>query len=120
MSIETIPVSNYMSAKGIITETVDQNIYAACSIGCVVVEDKNSGKNVKPVGILTERDVVRIFGTLDSASSRSPLSEIMSKPLITISTDSSIKDAIQTMQQKNIRAVYHTGLSRTNKFKGIN
>jgi CBS domain-containing protein len=126
MSIETIPVSNYMSAKGIITETVDQNIYAACriinknNIGCVVVEDKNSGKNVKPVGILTERDVVRIFGTLDSASSRSPLSEIMSKPLITISTDSSIKDAIQTMQQKNIRAVYHTGLSRTNKFKGIN
>jgi len=27
----------------------------------------------------------------------------MSKPLITISTNSSIKDALQTMQQKNIR-----------------
>lgn len=37
------------------------------------------------------RDVVRIFGTLDAASSQSPLSEMMSKPLITISTNSSIK-----------------------------
>ena len=27
----------------------------------------------------------------------------MSKPLITISTNSSIKDALETMQQKNIR-----------------
>ena len=94
-----------MSSKEIITETVDQNIYVACrimnknNIGCVVVVDKSE----RPVGILTERDVVRIFGTLDVASSRSPLSEIMSKPLITISTNSSIKDALQTMQQKNIR-----------------
>jgi CBS domain-containing protein len=108
MSIDTIPVSTYMSTKQVITETVDQNIYAACrimnknNIGCVVVVDK-SGKNEEPVGILTERDVVRIFGTLDAASSHSPLSEIMSKPLITISTNSSIKDALQTMQQKNIR-----------------
>jgi len=105
MSIDTIPVSAYKSPKEVITETVDQNIYAACrimnknNIGCVVVVDKSE----KPVGILTERDVVRIFGTLDAASSHSPLSEIMSKPLITISTNSSIKDALQTMQQKNIR-----------------
>jgi CBS domain-containing protein len=105
MSIDTIPISTYMSSKEIITETVDQNIYVACrimnknNIGCVVVVDKSE----RPVGILTERDVVRIFGTLDVASSRSPLSEIMSKPLITISTNSSIKDALQTMQQKNIR-----------------
>ena len=32
-----------------------------------------------------------------------PLHEIMSKPLINISINSSVKDAIQTMQQKNIR-----------------
>lgn len=32
-----------------------------------------------------------------------PLSDLMSKPLITVSTNSSIKDAIQTMQHKNIR-----------------
>jgi predicted transcriptional regulator len=32
MSIDTVPVSAYMSPKEVITETVDQNIYAACRI----------------------------------------------------------------------------------------
>lgn len=109
MSIDTIPVSTYMSAKEVLTETVDQNIYAACrimnknNIGCVVIIDKNGGNHKNPVGIITERDVVRILGKLDAASLNLPLREIMSKPLITISINSSIKDAIQTMQQKNIR-----------------
>jgi CBS domain-containing protein len=109
VSIDAIPVSTYMSAKGIITETVDQSIYAACrimnknDIGCVIIVDKNSGKHEKPVGIITERDVVRIFGTLDAASLHSPLREIMSKPLVTISINSSIKDAIQSMHRNNIR-----------------
>lgn len=109
MSIESIPVSTYMSNKGVITETADQNIYAACrimhknNIGCVVIVGKNASSHEKPVGIITERDVVRLLGRLDAASIHSPLSNIMSKPLVTISMNSSIKDAIQTMQQKNIR-----------------
>jgi hypothetical protein len=32
MSIDTIPVSTHMSAREVITETEDQNIYAACRI----------------------------------------------------------------------------------------
>ncbi len=106
MSIDTIPVSTYMSTKGIITETIDQTIYAACrimnknDIGCVIIVDKSSSK---PVGIITERDVVRILGKLDAASLHSPLSEIMSKPLVTISINGTIKDAIHSMYRNNIR-----------------
>jgi len=37
-----------------------------------------------------------------------PLHDIMSKPLITISMNSSIRDAIQTMQHKNIRLLVIT------------
>ena len=98
-----------MSSKGVITETADQNIYAACrnmhknNIGCVIILGKNDDSHEKPLGIITERDVVRLLGRLDSASIHSPLSNTMSKPLITISINSSIKDAIQIMQQKNIR-----------------
>jgi CBS domain-containing protein len=109
MSIESIPVSTYMSSKGVITETADQNIYAACrmmhknNIGCVIILGKNGGSHEKPVGIITERDVVHLLGRLDTASIHSPLSKIMSKPVVTISISSSIKDAIQIMQQKNIR-----------------
>ena len=62
-----------MSSKGVRTEPVDQNIYSVCSIMhknnivCVIVVDKNSD-NQKPVGIINERDVVRILGTLNAAS----------------------------------------------------
>ena len=52
---------------------------------------------------ITERDVVHILGTLNRALLDVPLRDIMSKPLITVSIYSSIKDATQTMQQKNIR-----------------
>jgi CBS domain-containing protein len=109
MSVDTIPVSTYMSSKGVITEEADQNIYAACkimhehNIGCVVIVGKNAANDKDPVGIVTERDVVRLLGSLDPASPHAPLRNIMSKPLITISTNSSIKEAIETMQAKNIR-----------------
>jgi CBS domain-containing protein len=73
------------------------------NIGCVIILGKNGGSLEKPVGIITERDVVRLLGRLDEVSIHSPLSKIMSKPVVTISINSSIKDAIQTMQQKNIR-----------------
>lgn len=109
MSIDTIPVSTYKSSKGVITKTVDQNIHAACrtmhenNIGCVVIVGENTAKNKEPVGIITERDVVRLLGTLNPASPHTPLRNIMSKPLITISINSSIKEAIETMQAKSIR-----------------
>lgn len=109
MSIDTIPISTYMSTKGVITETIDQTIYAACrtmnrnDVGCVIIVDKSSSKSDKPVGIITERDVVRILGKLDAASLHSPLREIMSKPLVTISINGTIKDAIHSMYRNNIR-----------------
>jgi len=34
---------------------------------------------------------------------QNPLNNIMSKPVITISVKSSIRDALQTMQQRNVR-----------------
>lgn len=123
MSIESVPVSTYMSSKGVVTETADQNIHSACrimhenNIGCVIVVDKNSGNShEKPIGIITERDVVRVLGRLDSSSMHSPLRKIMSKPLVTISLNSSIKDAIQIMQRKNIR---HLVIVDKEKMAGI-
>jgi CBS domain-containing protein len=118
MSIESIPVASLMS-KSVKTETSDQNIRAVCkimnenNIGSVVIvnkgKDQKNGNNNdnnnanKPVGIITERDIVRIMGTLEPSLLITPVHELMSKPLITILSNNSIKDAIQTMQVKNIR-----------------
>ena len=110
MSLESIPVSSFMT-RTVKTEYEDQNIQAVCktmnqnNIGSVIVMKAFDGSSSsgKPVGIITERDVVRIIGLLQPSLLRIPIGELMSKPLITLSTNHSIKDAIQTMQLKNIR-----------------
>jgi CBS domain-containing protein len=106
--IETISVSSFMT-RDVKTEKEDQNLITACrimhenKIGCVVIVSKSDSNSEKPIGIITERDVVRLLGSLNPALLQTPLHNIMSKPLVTIPSDSSFKDAIQTMQQKNIR-----------------
>ena len=117
MVIESIPVSSFMT-RNVITETEDQNIQAVCkimnenSIGSVVIlkrsdsNNPNRGNNNKEiVGIITERDIVRIIALLQPSSLTVPIREFMSKPVITLSPNNSIKDAIQTMQLKNIRTL---------------
>ena len=107
-SIETLSVSSYMT-RDVKTEKEDQNVLAACrimhenNIGSVIIVKKDDNNNIKPAGIITERDVVRLLGSLNPSLLQTPLRDIISKPLITISINSSIKDAIQTMQQMNIR-----------------
>ena len=91
----------------IITDTEEQNIFSVSkkmdenSIGSVIVVDNERDK--RAVGIITERDVVRILGKLEPWRLSTPLSALMSKPLITIHSNSSLRDVIQTMYSKNIR-----------------
>jgi CBS domain-containing protein len=103
--LETISVSSMMT-RDIKTEKEDQNVLTACkmmyenNIGCIIIVKQN---DIKPVGIITERDVVRLLGSLKPSLLQTPLREIMSKPLVNVSINSSVRDLIQTMQQKNIR-----------------
>jgi CBS domain-containing protein len=107
-SIETLSVSSFMT-RDVKTEKEDQNVLAACrimhenNIGSVIIVKQDDKNNIKPAGIITERDVVRLLGSLNPSLLQIPLHDIMSKPLINISINSSVKDAIQTMQEKNIR-----------------
>ncbi|HET7285431.1 MAG TPA: CBS domain-containing protein [Nitrososphaeraceae archaeon] len=106
--IETISVSGFIT-RDVKTEKEDNNVMTACrimhenNIGCIVIVRKDVDDSEKPIGIITERDVVRLLGSLNPSLLQTPLRDVMSKPLITISINSSITDAIQTMQQKNIR-----------------
>ena len=108
MFLESIPVSSFMT-RNVKMETENQNIHAVCkamnenNIGSIIIVAL--GNNIKPVGIITERDIVRIIGKLNSVLLHVPIRDLMSKPLITLSPDRTIKDALQTMQQKNIRRI---------------
>jgi CBS domain-containing protein len=57
-----------------------------------------SNNNQEPVGIITERDVVRLMGLLQPHVLDIPLRDLMSKPIITLSANNSIKDAMQAMK----------------------
>jgi CBS domain-containing protein len=119
MGIESIPVSSVMT-RNVITETEDQNIQAVCkimnenNIGSVIIvkgsiasthKSSNPNNNKEAVGIITERDIVRLMGLLQPYVLSIPLRDLMSKPIITLSPNNSIKDAIRTMQLNNIRRI---------------
>ena len=62
---------------------------------CVVVVE-----NERPVGILTERDLVRLYsGKLEHAS----LGEVMTTPVLTVLTDDSINEAAKRMIDARVR-----------------
>ena len=66
----------------------------------VVVDNKN---NNKPIGIVTERDLVRKVCVNDANSSKMLIKNIMSSPLITIDSRSSVEVAADIMTQNKVR-----------------
>ncbi|RJS93911.1 CBS domain-containing protein [Candidatus Bathyarchaeota archaeon] len=76
-------------------------------IGCVIVNDKNG----KPVGIITERDIVERVVAENIKPGEIRAKEIMSRPLVTIDSERTINDAAREMSRLNIRrlAVMYKG-----------
>ena len=114
MSIEIIPISGYMTVN-VITATSGQTIREICkimsahNIGSVIIlrdsiiDEGNITEYSKPMGIVTERDVVTHLGSKSPLSPQTSIYEIMSQPLVTVQPKCSLRDAIETMQLKNIR-----------------
>ena len=70
-------------------------------IGSIVIT-KRTMEGIKPIGILTERDIVRLIGTSELFTVQTVVREIMKYPLITIDSNRSVSDAITVMNTKNI------------------
>lgn len=106
MSIESLTVASIMT-KDVKTATDSQTVKAVArimnetDIGSVVIVKLT--EEDKPVGIVTERDIVRLAGTTQVLTMQMPVRDIMSKPVITIDATSSIKDAIQAMELNDFR-----------------
>ena len=60
-------------------------------------------ENEKPIGIVTERDIVKKIAAEDKIASKTPLKEIMSNKFRWITPDTLIEDAVQKMLNNNIR-----------------
>jgi len=114
IGVESTPVSSCMTAN-VKTAMENQPIREVCKMmyqnknGSMLIlkkntiDDGNKSDDKKPIGIVTERDIVRLTGSSDMYLDNVPVGELMSSPLITINLNNSIKDAIEIMQQKDIR-----------------
>jgi predicted transcriptional regulator len=72
-------------------------LMASRNIGCVVSVEKS-----KPLGILTERDIVRIVQKgLDLDKTR--VSDIMSRKIISLESGSSIQAAVDLLEKNHIK-----------------
>jgi CBS domain-containing protein len=108
MGLESIGISEIVN-KNVKVIDQEQNIFDTSkvmidnNIGSVVVIENNENKN--PVGIITERDIVRIISAFSLADLEVPIRELMSSPLITLSKNTSVLDAMKLMYERKIRRV---------------
>ena len=111
-----MPKVKDIMTKDVVSIGVDKNVFDAADLmssnqlGCLVVADDK-----KPVGIVTERDIVRRV-----VAKRLPLNtkiaEVMSESLITVDPDASLKAAARLMSNNKIRRL---PVSKENKLVGI-
>jgi CBS domain-containing protein len=73
-------------------------------------------KGDTPVGIVTERDLVRSVCSRDISSDSVLIQEIMSSPIVTIDVDASIEQAADKMIQNKVR---HLLITENDKIYGI-
>ena len=69
------------------------------NVSSLLVVDANGS----PLGLITERDIVRKVCIHDASTSKIINKEIMSSPLITINYKSSQSEAVDVMLQNNVR-----------------
>jgi CBS domain-containing protein len=91
--------------KEVITIDLDAPV---TDVARVMAADKNVGGYVvilekgRPVGIITERDVVNKITAQGRSQSKTKASDIMSTPLITIDPDEDLLNASNMMKEHNI------------------
>lgn len=107
MDIYSLPTAKFMTKK-VITAKIESTVQSVCksmyenNVGCVVIVKRTNG-GIVPVGIITERDVVKIIGSIELFSPQVPIRPFMSSPLVTGSCAMNLSKAIEIMSKKNIR-----------------
>jgi CBS domain-containing protein len=98
-----IPVRDIMT-RPVITAGADIDIHSAARImGKANVGSLIIVQGIKPIGILTERDLVKkiVANAIDPRSVKAE--EVMSSPLVTIQPEASLRDAAATMLKSGVK-----------------
>lgn len=114
-------VSEIMSEKEVVTiipglgKTAQDiaNLMAKKKVGSIIVVDKKS----QPLGIITERDMVKRVCLKNVPAGRIEVEEIMSSPLITIMSYDSVELACRIMTRNKIKRL--AVLEEDNRITGL-
>ena len=99
-------IRDILREKGATVRSIDPNVtvfdalklMADYGIGALLVL-----QNAKPVGLFSERDYARKLALRGLRSRETPVSAVMSSPVITISPDASVQEGMQMMTSKFVR-----------------
>jgi CBS domain-containing protein len=101
-------VSEIMSKRPVVTVNIHDNpsaldvvkLMEKYRIGSVVVVE---GNNNKPVGIITERDIIKKVSAQNKTADQIAAGDIMSSPLVMIKSIDSIDTAAEAMAKNNVK-----------------
>lgn len=101
-------ISEIMSQKAVVTVDINDNpsaldvakLMARHRIGSVVVVEDN---NKKPLGIITERDIIKKVSAQNKMADQVAATNIMSSPPVTLKSIDSIDTATEKMAKHNIK-----------------
>jgi CBS domain-containing protein len=101
-------VSEIMPQKEVVTIDINNNpsamdvakLMTKHRIGSVLVIE---GDNKKPVGIVTERDIIKKVSAQNKVADQVAVRQIMSSPLVTVKSIDSIDTAAETMAKNKVK-----------------
>jgi CBS domain-containing protein len=72
-------------------------------IGSVVVVEDNNNNNNNPIGIITERDIIKKVSAQNKVADQVAVRHIMSSPLIAVRSVDSIDTAAEAMAKNKVK-----------------
>jgi CBS domain-containing protein len=111
-----MPTVKDIMTENVVSISIDDSVFEAANlmnsnqVGCLVIMNEE-----EPIGIVTERDIVRRV-VAKKLPLETKISEVMSKSLITIGPDASLKEAARVMSSNKIRRL---PVLKQNKLVGI-
>jgi CBS domain-containing protein len=107
MGIYSWSAAKFMTKK-VVTANVTSTLRSVCksmldnNVGSVVILN-SAMEDAVPIGIITERDVVKLVSLIDEFNPVVPIRSFMSTPLVTGNPTMTLFKAMQIMRKNNIR-----------------